>query len=77
MPVSFLRRGRGGGENGSDRPAPPGFPESGRIDRGAGGCRRARKAQPGRAESKVGLSFGWKTKGKNLVSQAASTELEA
>lgn len=39
-------------------------------------ARAATKARPGSAESKVGLSFGFKTKRKNTVSRAASTELE-
>ena len=38
--------------------------------------RAATKERPGSAESKVGLSFGFKTKRKNIVSRAASTELE-
>ena len=86
--VSF--RGVGwGGEKGwgrmpSLRPATPAFwgvqgltlnwaglPQS--AERSA---RAATKARPGSAESKVGLSFGFKTKRKNIVSRAASTELE-
>lgn len=85
--VSF--RGGWGGERGrgrmpSLRPATPAF-------RGAQGLtlnwaglpqsaersvRAATKERPGSAESKVGLSFGFKTKRKNIVSRAASTELE-